>query len=105
LKGDSPSADFCLVTDKIMPDNPYIHPMWTGSESADIFSVILHRNPLTYDSMPAEFLYNLTKKSVGASSAQALCGVALTGGAIYIILHFHDKVKSYFQVYHCMRLI
>jgi hypothetical protein len=26
--------------------------------------------------MPAEFLYNLTKKSVGASSAQALCGVA-----------------------------
>ena len=27
--------------------------------------------------MPAEFLYNLTKKSVGASSAQALCGVAL----------------------------
>ena len=28
--------------------------------------------------MPAEFLYNLTKKSVGASSAQALCGVALT---------------------------
>ena len=41
-----------------------------------IFSVILHRNPLTYDSMPAEFLYNLTKKSVGASSAQALCGVA-----------------------------
>jgi len=31
LKGDSPSADFCLVTDKIMPDNPYIHPMWTGS--------------------------------------------------------------------------
>jgi len=37
----------------------------------------LHRNPLTYDSMPAEFLYNLTKKSVGASSAQALCGVAL----------------------------
>jgi hypothetical protein len=33
LKGDSPSADFCLVTDKIMPDNPYIHPMWTGSEN------------------------------------------------------------------------
>ena len=28
--------------------------------------------------MPAEFLYNLTKKTVGASSAQALCGVALT---------------------------
>jgi len=27
--------------------------------------------------MPAEFLYNLTKKSVGASSAQALCGVAI----------------------------
>jgi len=31
LKGDSPSADFCLATDKIMPENPYIHPMWTGS--------------------------------------------------------------------------
>jgi len=31
--------------------------------------------------MPAEFLYNLTKKSVGASSAQALCGVALKKGA------------------------
>jgi len=52
--------------------------MWTGSESADIFFVILHRTPLAYDSMPAEFLYNLTKKSVGASSAQALCSVALT---------------------------
>ena len=23
---------FCLVTDKIMPENPYIHPMWTGSK-------------------------------------------------------------------------
>ena len=33
LKGDSLSADFCLVTDKIMPDNPYIHPMWTGSKN------------------------------------------------------------------------
>jgi len=32
LKGDSPSADFCLVTDKIMPENPHIHPMWTGSK-------------------------------------------------------------------------
>ena len=31
LKCDSPSADFCFVTDKIMPENPYIHPMWTGS--------------------------------------------------------------------------
>ena len=30
--GDSPSADFCLATDKIMPENPYIHPMWTGSK-------------------------------------------------------------------------
>ena len=26
-----------------------------------IFSAILHRNSLTYDSMPANFLYNLTK--------------------------------------------
>jgi len=42
---------------------------------------------LTYDSMPAEFLYNLTKKSVGASSAQALCGVALTISAIAFFLH------------------
>ena len=25
LEGDSPSADFCLATDKIMPENPYIH--------------------------------------------------------------------------------
>jgi hypothetical protein len=31
LNGDSPSADFCLATDKIMPENPYIHPMWKGS--------------------------------------------------------------------------
>jgi len=27
------SADFCLATDKIMPENPYIHPMWTGSKN------------------------------------------------------------------------
>ena len=32
MKGDSPSSDFCLATDKIMPENPYIHPMWTGSK-------------------------------------------------------------------------
>jgi len=33
--------------------------------------------------MPAEFLYNLTKKTVGASSAQALCGVALKISSCY----------------------
>jgi len=37
----------------------------------------LHENSLLGVSPAASFSYNLTKKSVGASSAQALCGVAL----------------------------
>jgi hypothetical protein len=43
LKGDSPSADFCLATDKIMPENPYIHPMWTGSDSG--IQQFFHQHP------------------------------------------------------------
>ena len=44
------------------------------TESADIFSIILHRNSLTYDSMPAEFLYNLTK-NLSAHLQHKLCAV------------------------------
>ncbi len=35
----------------------------------DIFAVILHRNFLKYVSIPANFLYNLTDKSVAQSNA------------------------------------
>jgi hypothetical protein len=48
LKGDSPSADFCLATDKIMPENPYIHPMWTGSKRQQ-----QKKNISPLDKMPA----------------------------------------------------
>ena len=44
------------------------------TESACIFSVILHRNPLTYVSMPAKFLYNLTK-NLSAHLQHNLCAV------------------------------
>ena len=39
-----------------------------------IFSVILHRNSLTYVSMPAKFLYNLTK-NLSAHLQHNLCAV------------------------------
>ena len=37
------------------------HALRLCTKSAGIFSVIPHKNSLTYVSMPAEFLYNLTK--------------------------------------------
>ena len=40
MKGDSLSADFCLVTDKIMPENPHIHPMWTGSKQKEMLGIV-----------------------------------------------------------------
>ena len=50
-------------------------PTWLlCTESANIFSVILHRNPLTYDSMPAEYLYNLTK-NLSQHLQHKLCAV------------------------------
>ena len=50
-------------------------PAWRlCTESACIFSVILHRNSLTYDSMPAGFLYNLTK-NLTAHLQHKLCAV------------------------------
>ena len=44
------------------------------TESACIFSAILHINPLTYASMPAEFLHNLTK-NLTAHLQHNLCTV------------------------------
>ena len=46
--------------------------------------------------MPAKFLYNLTKKSVGASSAQALCGVVYNylQSILYRKLYSISKSKS-----------
>ena len=42
--------------------NHWLNPAWRlGTQSACIFSVILHRNPLKGVSLPAEFLHNLTK--------------------------------------------
>ena len=45
-----------------------------SATSACIFSVILHRNPSTYVSMPSEFLYNLTK-NLTAHLRHYLCAV------------------------------
>ena len=39
-----------------------------------IFSAILHRNSLTYDSMPTEFLYKLTK-NLSPHFQHKLCAV------------------------------
>ena len=45
-----------------------------SATSACIFSVILHKNPSTYVSMPSEFLYNLTK-NLTAHLRHYLCSV------------------------------
>ena len=45
-----------------------------SATSACIFSVILHKNPSTYVSMPSEFLYNLTK-NLTAHLRHYLCAV------------------------------
>ena len=45
-----------------------------SATSACIFSVILHKNPSTYVSMPSKFLYNLTK-NLTAHLRHYLCAV------------------------------
>ena len=47
--------------EKKLKATPHEDRLRLCTSSACIFSVILHRNSLTYVSMPASFLYNLTK--------------------------------------------
>ena len=50
------------------------HDAATKNARNCIFSVILHRSFLTYASMPAKFLYNLTK-NLSAQSARNICAL------------------------------
>ena len=60
------------------------------------FSAILPRNPLPYESMPAEFLCNLPKKSDDASYAQALFSVSYTCPLTTFHFSFKECVRVNF---------
>ncbi len=60
------------------------------TSSACIFPVILHRNSLTYDSMSASFLYNLTK-NLTAHLPHNLCAALPMSFLMRWLLH--TKIK------------